>query len=122
MTLTIYGETPSKKNSRINTRSGRSFPSKRYTEWHDDAVTQILRQWDCRNKPIEKCNISLVFYHGDLRKRDSDNGTSSIFDLLKDVGVIRDDNWMNIPSHHVGNDYDKKNPRCEIVIEVLPKE
>ncbi len=29
-TIILTGETPSKKNSRINTKSGRSFPNARY--------------------------------------------------------------------------------------------
>lgn len=44
MVLTIRGETPAKKNSRINTRSGRSFPNKRYAEWLDSALGQVSRQ------------------------------------------------------------------------------
>ena len=43
-TIILQGETPSKKNSRINTRSGRSFPNARYTRWHNDAVEQIYRK------------------------------------------------------------------------------
>lgn len=116
----IEGETPAKKNSRIvNTKTGRSFPSKRYSEWHKNAVFQLVHQ--TRNIPQinEPCRISMTFVHGDLRRRDSDNGTSSILDLLTDCGVLKDDNWQIVQELSVKNSYSKGNPSCEVSIEVL---
>lgn len=119
----IHGETPSKKNSRINTKSGRSFPNKRYTEWHKNAMNELFAEvFNLRNEekaklPIKQCEIKLTFIHGDLRKRDSDNGTSSIFDTLKDSGIITDDNWQVIKHYEVSNDLKKNNPCCMIHIE-----
>jgi Holliday junction resolvase RusA-like endonuclease len=119
----IHGETPSKKNSRINTRSGRSFPNKRYSEWHKNAMNELfaetfnLRNEEKANLPIKQCEIKLTFIHGDLRKRDSDNGTSSIFDTLKDSGIIIDDNWQVIKRYEVSNDFEKNKPCCMIHIE-----
>ena len=87
MIFYIDGETPAKKNNRINTKSGRSFPSKRYQEWHDVARLQILSQMRNQNvsSPVNiPSKVSITFVHGDLVKRDSDNATSSILDLLKD--------------------------------------
>lgn len=117
--ITLTGEVPAKKNSRIfNTKTHHSFPSKRYTEWHDLAVLQVRNQ--ARGvKPIEKCVIKLLFIHGDLRRRDSDNGTSSVFDLLVDCNVLADDKWQVIKKYSVENDYEKNNARCEIKIETL---
>lgn len=107
-------ETPSKKNSKImNTKTHRMFPSKKYTEWHNLSsmfINQRIR------KMYEKCYIILVFTHGDLIKRDADNGTSSIFDTLKDCNAIVDDNWMVVKSHHVFNNFNKKLPECEILV------
>ena len=115
MEITIYGETPSKKNSRINCRNGRSFPSKRYQEWHETAVAQVICQTG-KIEPLNKVHIFLKFYHGNMARRDSDNAVSSIFDLLKDCGIISDDNWKVIPHYLVFNAYDKNNPRVEIKI------
>lgn len=117
MRFTIYGETPSKKNSRINTRSGRSFPNQRYVKWHDEALMQIRSQ---KIEPVRGLlALTLIFYHGDFVRRDSDNQTSSILDTLIDAGIIEDDNWKIIPVKHIYDRYDKGNARCEIELEVV---
>lgn len=125
MTLVIYGECPSKKNSRINTRSGRSFPSKRYTEWLDSALFQLVDQIadfrrDGKELAFERgLELTVTFYHGDLKRRDSDNQLSSVLDMLVDAQVIPDDNWEILPVKHIFDAYDKGNPRCVISLEAL---
>lgn len=122
MIFYIDGETPSKKNSRINTRTGRSFPSKRYQEWHDVARLQILSQMRKQNisSPIDYASkVSIVFVHGDLVRRDSDNATSSILDLLMDCKVIADDNWKIVRELHIINGFVKGKSRCKVEIEKL---
>lgn len=122
-TIVLNGETPSKKNSRINTKSGRSFPSKRYVKWHNDAVAQICKQQmtgeilSIGNN--EQVRLTAVFYHGDFKRRDSDNQLSSILDTLVDAGVLVDDCWSIIPEKHIFDAYDKDNARCVITIEKL---
>ena len=118
-TYLLIGETPSKKNSRIiNTKTGRSFPSKRYAQWHRDAVFQITTQQS--EKTIDKpCKIKMTFIHGDLRRRDSDNGSSSILDLLTDTKVIADDNWQIVKKIEIENGYKKNEPCCIVEIEPL---
>lgn len=119
MTFTIVGETPSKKNSRINTRSGRSFPNQNYVRWHSSAVTQIRLQ-KVRPVPIGKrVAITLTFYHGDMHRRDSDNQCSSILDTLIDAGIISDDCWKVVPIKHIYDAYDKGNARCVVAIEEI---
>lgn len=111
-------ETPSKKNSRVNTRSGRSFPGARYRRWHSDAAAFVAAQ--ARGKRVDgPCEISLVFVHGDLRRRDGDNGVSSVFDLLVDCGVLADDDWKRVRAFSVANRYERGNPRCEIEIREI---
>ena len=113
--LRLEGEVPAKKNSRVfNTRTHRSFPSSRYLNWHKQAVLDIKQQ--AKGKTFERCYISLIFCHGDKRRRDSDNGVSSVFDTLVDAGVIPDDNWNVITRHEVSNLYEKNNACCVITI------
>lgn len=123
MTLVISGECPSKKNSRINTRSGRSFPSKRYTAWLNSALIQLVDQIaDFRRNGKQLAferglELTVTFYHGDLKRRDSDNQLSSVLDMLVDAQVIPDDNWEILPIKHIFDAYDKGNPRCVISLE-----
>lgn len=119
MRLIIKGETPSKKNSKILTRTGKLIPGKKYQEWHKDAMLQVAEQ----KKRLEKLPVNreviihLDFIHGDQRRRDSDNGTSSILDLLVDAGILEDDKWQIVRQLHVTNDYEKNDPMCIICIE-----
>lgn len=114
--ITLRGETPSKKNSRVNTRSGRSFPSKNYSQWHAGAVSEIKRQWE--GGPLaEPLGVVLVFLHKDKRRRDSDNQASSVLDTLVDAGVLQDDSWRIVRWISVANIADpERKGRCEITI------
>jgi Holliday junction resolvase RusA-like endonuclease len=60
--------------------------------------------------------LYLEFTHGDRVRRDSDNGVSSILDLLVDCGVLQDDNWMVVSKIVTTNLYDKGNPGVQISI------
>ena len=107
----------SKKNSKqISVRGGKPIVrcSDRYTEWNQFAVMQLRIQ--AKGKHFTNCKMILKFFYGDRRKRDIDNGVASIFDTLKDAGVIEDDNYTLVPKCYVESDYDKDNPRAEIYI------
>ncbi len=121
----IRGETPAKKNSRIVLRNGRNIPSNKYQEWHKDATEQIYAQAELQaaelfpEVPInDELSITLTFYHGDQRRRDSDNGTSSILDLLTDCGVLEDDKWQIVREIKTINFYEKNEARC--IIDIKP--
>lgn len=118
MIITLQGETPSKKNSRINTRSGRSFPNKKYMEWQKNAIEHIraLGIKGINSEAKTRYEIKMTFYHGDKRRRDSDNAVSSIFDMLVKSGILPDDNWQVIPRYEVNNEYTKGEPKCCIEI------
>ena len=116
MMIHIPLETPSKKNSRVvDRRTGRTFPNKRYTEWHKEAALYVRQQ---HAHPLDGGPFALYleFTHGDRVRRDSDNGVSSILDLLVDCGIIPDDNWQIVSKINVSNLYDKGNPGVHISI------
>lgn len=119
MKLVIIGETPSKKNSRIVLPNGKNIPSKQYRIWHESAKLQVRAMSTGADTICYPVSISLSFFHGDLRRRDSDNGTSSILDTLVDCGIIKDDNWEIVRILNVYNYYDKNNARCEIDIKPM---
>lgn len=118
----VYGETPSKKNSKIFTRAGKLIPSRRHLEWHTDAMlqmnAQLARMGKLRPTPIDTpVKVKCTFYHGDKVRRDSDNQTSSIMDLLQDAKVLQDDKWEIVREISILNYYEKKNSRVVIEIE-----
>ena len=116
MMIHIPLETPSKKNSRVvDRRTGRTFPNKRFTEWHKAAALYVRQQ---NAHPLDGGPFALYleFTHGDRVRRDSDNGVSSILDLLVDCGIIPDDNWQIVSKINVSNLYDKGNPGVHISI------
>lgn len=119
--LYLEGETPAKKNSRVNLPTGVSIPSGAFRKWHESAMIQILMQKN-RFKDFKKaskenpCAINFTFTHADMRRRDSDNGTSSVLDLLTDCGILEDDSWLIVRSISVFNSYQKNNAGCHIEI------
>lgn len=116
MTIILSGETPSKKNSRINTRSGRSFPNKKFTEWHDKQLLELSFRKGKQPTIDNPCKLCVEFVHGDERRRDSDNQLSSILDLLVDAEVLKDDGWKIVREISVKNTFEKKNSMAIISI------
>ena len=109
--IILLGSVPSKKNSRINTRSGRSFPSAKYTAWHKDAVIQL------KGVRTIASGTPLVFtYYADSKRSgDLSNKWQSIEDTFTDCGIIEDDNWFILPDIHMKfGGVDKEHPRAEI--------
>lgn len=119
LTFILDGEVPAKKNSKIlNTKTRHVFPNKTYRIWHDAALIQLLSQWD-KVAVSGPCAVYVEFTHGDLRRRDSDNGLSSVLDLIVDAGILPDDNWRVVPQITVKNDYQKRN--AKVVIKIIGK-
>ena len=117
----ILGETPSKKNSKIWTRSGKLIPSKAHQVWKEDALLQLKGQsFDLPSFNIDyPVSVTLTFYHGDQVRRDSDNQAASIMDLLQDAKVLADDRWQIVRILNIYNHFDKGNARCLIEINRL---
>lgn len=112
--LVLEGSVPSKKNSRINTSSGRSFPNKNFTDWHDDAIKQVRIQTKARfYNPVK---VEVIIYYGDLKDADSDNKLTSILDMLVDAFVITSDKWKKVPSGSFDSVYRKGKPGATIKI------
>jgi len=110
-------ETPSKKNSRVvNRRTGRSFPSPVYRKWHDEAALYLRTHYELRPLGDGPFSLRLEFAHGTLRRCDADNKVSSILDLLVDICVLPDDNWMVVPLITVRNSYVKNKPSVTVGI------
>lgn len=80
---------PSKKNSRINTASGRSFPSKDYTTWQNTARLEARMKY--KQEPVT-CGLMVRVTAYGLRN-DADNLASSVLDMLEGI-VYANDNQV----------------------------
>lgn len=115
--IRLEGNVPSKKNSRINRFDGKSFPSKKYYDWHKYAIQQVRLQTRARFfKPVS-IHAKIIF--GTNVRADIDNRLTSILDMLTDALVICDDKWQSVPKISACAEYDKGKPGAIIIIEEL---
>ena len=127
MTLTLYGDPRTKKNSREANYWGRiTQPSKAYQCFRADCLKQITGQY--RQRISTPVNVRCLFY---MKKDyittkaviDLVGLLQAIDDILTDAGVIEDD-CCRIVAGHDGSRvrHDKENPRVEIEITDLDGE
>ena len=117
MNLILKGTVPSKKNSRINLKDGRSFPSKNYTEWHkvQSGELMVWKNQHSINRPFGYTRMVLSFYPRDERIADLTNKAESVMDLLVDNRILKDDNWFVVGDLRLlFGCVDRDNPRVEI--------
>ena len=117
------GEVASKKNSKQLVHvKGRAvlLPSKQYQAWEKSAMATILI-YGRPAAPFAAARLVIRIYHGDAVRRDTNNATQGIQDVLVEMGVIADDNWMVIGSPEVSHFIDVADPRMEVdVVENEP--
>lgn len=115
----VGGEVASKKNHRqlvqVKGRGAVLLPSKRYREWDKEAKRVILA-YGRPQRPFASARLQIAIYHGDAVRRDTNNATQGIQDVLVEMGVIEDDNWMVIGSPEVLHFVDVADPRMEVTV------
>lgn len=108
-----------KKNSnRIVLIGGRPriIASKQYKDYEANALF-FLPKGEPIAKPI---NLACIYYMPTRRKVDLCNLLSATCDVLVKGKVIEDDNCTIVVSHDGSRvDYDKENPRTEVIINFL---
>jgi Holliday junction resolvase RusA-like endonuclease len=112
--LTIEGSVPSKKNSRVRTRSGSYIPNKAFYDWQHTAIQQVRMQ--CRERFFNPVHVEVIIYFGTRGRADLDNRLTSILDMLVECVVLRDDKWQDVPRMAVQAEYRKGNPGAFIRI------
>lgn len=103
--LILDGNVPSKKNSRIRTRSGSSIPSKAFYDWQESAMQQVRLQ--TRERFFKPVAIEAIVYFPTNIRADLDNRLTSILDMLVECVVLRDDKWQDVPQIAVEAKYRK---------------
>ena len=115
--LVLEGNVPSKKNQRINRGDGKSFPSKKFIQWQDEALLQVRRQ--TRHRFLVPVSVEVIIYFGTQTRADLDNRLTSILDMLVEALVLRDDKWQDVPLMQVQAEYRKSKPGAFIRITEL---
>lgn len=126
--LVLPGVVPSKKNGRANTRTGRSFPNKKFIAW-EKGVRQYVKDEGFARVKHYPCRMQFTFYYPDHVRRDMDNAISSILDALQpkkatvngvrvtvDPGLIDDDAWRYVSEISAKGHLDKDHPRAIVEI------
>lgn len=118
--LVLDGNVPSKKNSRIHTRSGASIPNKNFAQWQEAALWQVRSQ--TRARYLEAVKIDAIIYFGTRAKADADNRLTSILDMLVEGLVLKDDSYQLAPDSRVIGVYRKGAPGAFVRIQELDPE
>ena len=120
LTMKILGQCPSGKNAVKITRFGKRYPSKRFVEWREKALSHIIHYEEAfKAKPINKpCNIKIDYWSGDKRRRDAPGIIDAIYHLLEKAEVVTDDTFLGGDGCSlVFNNHGKSSdPRVEITI------
>ena len=116
--FTLKNLVPSKKNSkRIVFYRGKTMilPSKAHSDWHEEQMW-VLKTLKIPLQTEPVC-IEMTFFSDSKRRGDLDNKATSVLDLLKDAGILEDDNWFKVPSLILKfGGIEKLSPHCDVLI------
>lgn len=122
--LKFIGRIPSKKNSKRilrNFSTGKPFiaSSASYKNWEAQTLyclkPQVMTQVP---QTIEKTKfVSINFIFPDRRRKDLTNKAESIMDILVDLGVLKDDDFITVPNLLLTGEYQKGVANCIVTIE-----
>ena len=117
--IVLNGNVPSKKNSRVRTRSGSYIPSKEFADWQVDAMWQVRQQ--TRERFFKPVCVDVTIIFGRKSKSDLDNRLTSILDMLVEALILRDDRYEYVPQMSARAEYRKNEPGAIIrITEVAP--
>lgn len=123
-TIVLYGDVPSKKNSKdiFRTAAGRPFitSSKAFKAWEEEQMWMIKGQWKNKQTLPGSPRVIMTFYPSTHRRADATNKGEGVMDLLVKAGILPDDNWFVVPevTSKLGG-VDPEKPRVEISIDKI---
>lgn len=96
--FTFKGQPPSGKNAIIITRTGKRFPSARFSKWKREVMPCLsmqLRAQGLLNFPLSQpCSVTIDYYTADKRRRDMPGIIDAIWHVLEKVGIVSDDTFL----------------------------
>lgn len=103
LNLRLEGNITPKARPRVS--RGSAYLPKRYREWKEQAISQLISQLPPTHKPLGKCAVAINLY-GSLRG-DLDNLAGAILDALVQSGAIKDDRLSVVRKLTVTHDKSK---------------
>lgn len=116
--LVFRGTIPSKKNSRINLKSGVSIPNNKFVQWQDEQIIELRRQ--SRHRFFNPVSLEVIIYFATIGKADIDNKVTSLLDMFTEALLIPDDKWQNVPIMTVQAEYRAGKAGAFVRITELP--
>ena len=120
--IVIWGDPPIKKNQGktvTNRATGKKvrIPPKKFSDWEKDAKKQLLGKMPTTGPIDYPINLQCVFYRQKEIICDLSNLYEAPQDVLKDMGIIKDDNYTIVASHDGSRvEIDRTKPRMELTI------
>jgi len=74
-------------------RRGRTFLSKEYKEFKEDAVLELLSQKPKKNESKE-LDVTIIFHCKELYRGDVDNMAKGVLDSCTEAGLWKDDRYI----------------------------
>lgn len=98
----LTGQCPSGKNAQmIDPRSWRKYPNKRFVEWRNQSVKQMLDQKVPKLLINEPCSIAIHYWPGDKRTRDVPGIIDALWHLLEYYEVVENDKFLGASENEV---------------------
>ena len=113
---------PSVNAMYFTTKFGKRVRTKKAKEWfaEAEAITQeAIKAQGWKKTTRQKVVVDVLTVWGDNRRRDTNNLSKSLADMLEHAGVYDDDMYALIRFIDFG--VDKDNPRVEIVVRPFTK-
>jgi len=118
--LIVHGNVVSLKNSKqlfVNSRTGKHFitSSVASKQWVKDSLWQLKGVKPVTDYPT---GVTMVFYFKGKHRKDLDNVCSSVMDVLRDSGILVDDDYTHVDTINLQfGGIDKSDPRVEIYLD-----
>lgn len=121
MNFVIEGQIKSGKNNMGITRAGKRYPRAPWAAWRDGVLAQIFQQFAGQrvgHDPAKTMGINVLYWPGDLIRRDVPGMLDALFHCFERAGVVRDDTLFKYVAWTTMS-LNRESPRAEITITTL---